>query len=308
MELVPSLPLYRPTRDRVAWVTPVTVRNTADTALAHGRPSLLPMSTTTTTSAGTAAAIALFITVGCVPPTEESLPAPPPTGLCGDGVCELGETPVSCPQDCGPPVTGVPAPTCAPAIDLGVQVPVDRHDPATAQLVYTWRAPDAGRYQISETGGSLEIQSVDCNGTELATGSDRSTVALRFGEPVTITVTGVTGNAELQISREADVCGDGVCEAGETCGSCPTDCGACVPPSCGDGVCDAGEDCNNCPADCGECEPAPSCGDGVCDAGEDCNSCPADCGECQPPPDSCGDGVCGAGEDCSSCPEDCGSC
>jgi hypothetical protein len=70
-------------------------------------------------------------------------------------------------------------------------------------------------------------------------------------------------------------CGDGVCDDGETCTSCPLDCGFC--PKCGDGTCNADETCASCPQDCGSCE---KCGDGFCNDGEDCLSCPADCGVC----------------------------
>jgi hypothetical protein len=75
------------------------------------------------------------------------------------------------------------------------------------------------------------------------------------------------------------VCGNGFCEAGESCTSCPDDCGPC-PPTCPNDVCDAGETCQTCPEDCGPCEP--ECGDGFCDeaAGETCESCPQDCGQC----------------------------
>jgi secreted trypsin-like serine protease len=73
-------------------------------------------------------------------------------------------------------------------------------------------------------------------------------------------------------------CGDGSCNADETCDSCEVDCGAC-PSECGDGTCDADETCENCEADCGAC-PATFCGDGTCDPDEDCNSCEADCGAC----------------------------
>ena len=41
-------------------------------------------------------------------------------------------------------------------------------------------------------------------------------------------------------------CGNGACDPGETCWTCPGDC-ACA---CGDGVCTHGEACFNCPADC----------------------------------------------------------
>ena len=58
-------------------------------------------------------------------------------------------------------------------------------------------------------------------------------------------------------------CGDGTCQATESCSTCPTDCGACPPvpptgPVCGNGVCEAGETCSNCAADCGACPPPVS--------------------------------------------------
>ncbi len=119
-------------------------------------------------------------------------------------------------------------------------------------------------------------------------------------------------------------CGNGTCEAEESCGSCPADCGAC--PTCGDLTCDlaAGESCSTCATDCGDC-----CGNTYCeaDAGEDCVSCPDDCGACNTcgngvcdgtpketsttcPPDCpivCGDGHCDlTAESCSTCAQDCG--
>jgi hypothetical protein len=51
-------------------------------------------------------------------------------------------------------------------------------------------------------------------------------------------------------------CGDLKCDSyvGESCLSCPTDCGKCplipLPPKCGNGVCEKGEDENSCPKDC----------------------------------------------------------
>ncbi|PIN85631.1 MAG: hypothetical protein COV47_01265 [Candidatus Diapherotrites archaeon CG11_big_fil_rev_8_21_14_0_20_37_9] len=67
------------------------------------------------------------------------------------------------------------------------------------------------------------------------------------------------------------VCGDNVCNGGESSYSCPSDCGA----VCGDGACTGTESVNTCPADCG---PAVVCGDGVCGEGETKVNCSADCG------------------------------
>ena len=46
----------------------------------------------------------------------------------------------------------------------------------------------------------------------------------------------------------------------------------------GDGICDPGEDCDNCPSDCITGGGAV-CGNGICEAGdgEDCLSCALDC-------------------------------
>lgn len=82
-------------------------------------------------------------------------------------------------------------------------------------------------------------------------------------------------------------CGVNGCEAqlGETCVTCPQDCG-CIPPQL----------CNN---DLQVCEDPPVCdGDGTCEAGENPQNCPNDC--------FCGDTFCSAPfETCVSCPFDC---
>lgn len=49
-------------------------------------------------------------------------------------------------------------------------------------------------------------------------------------------------------------------------------------PRCGDNCCYGGETCTSCPGDCGTCNPV--CGDGACNNGETCGSCSIDCGAC----------------------------
>ena len=110
-------------------------------------------------------------------------------------------------------------------------------------------------------------------------------------------------------------------------------CGQCAPePYCGDGTCSAGETCSTCPDDCGQCQGTGDCcadnGTPGCDnpAIQNCvcqqdSFCCEDewddvcvgevndfgCGTCGANP-GCGDGACGVDESCSICPEDCGPC
>ncbi|NUQ77429.1 MAG: hypothetical protein HUU21_28155, partial [Polyangiaceae bacterium] len=79
-------------------------------------------------------------------------------------------------------------------------------------------------------------------------------------------------------SGGGETCGNLTCAAGETCTSCPPDCGVC--PGCGDGVCGGTEQCASCAQDCGVCSV---CGNGKCedDQFETCSNCNADCGPCE---------------------------
>ena len=116
-------------------------------------------------------------------------------------------------------------------------------------------------------------------------------------------------------------CGNGICEAGEDCNSCASDCpgGTSSGAVCGNGVCEAGngEDCVSCAADCngtqggkpanrfccgdGDGTNPVSCGDSRCtSSGFDCTDVPVSGGSF-----CCGDLLCESGETCSSCAIDC---
>lgn len=69
------------------------------------------------------------------------------------------------------------------------------------------------------------------------------------------------------------VCGNKVCEVGETATSCAADCDTSDDPSCGNGTCETGETAQSCPADCG---PASTCNNNVCE-GNEATTCPNDC-------------------------------
>jgi len=116
------------------------------------------------------------------------------------------------------------------------------------------------------------------------------------------------------------VCGNGVCESGEDCNTCATDCFAGSGASCGNGVCEAGdgEDCKSCAADCngkqngrpsdrfccgdGDGQNPVGCGDSRCTgSGNTCTDTPS-VGSC------CGDGICEGTEDGANCAVDCAAC
>jgi hypothetical protein len=75
------------------------------------------------------------------------------------------------------------------------------------------------------------------------------------------------------------VCGNGLCESGESAASCATDCHS--GPVCGNGTCEVGESAASCAADC---QTGPVCGNGTCEANETDANCPADCVD---PVDAC---------------------
>lgn len=138
---------------------------------------------------------------------------------------------------------------------------------------------------------------------------------------------GLNKGSDVNHGLVQNVCGNHVCEKGETTGSCLQDCFVCnmngvcesglgensnscshdcVSNPCNtNGVCDlsTGEDSSNCPADCvAGVESNATCGDKKCGASETCSSCSKDCGVCPP---ACGNGLCESGETASSCPADC---
>lgn len=78
-------------------------------------------------------------------------------------------------------------------------------------------------------------------------------------------------------------CGDGNCDSGEDCDSCPGDCPTGVSQVCCSGNIYTGDCCSI--DDCGEhedcishkCTIQPYCGDGDCNGDDDCSNCPGDC-------------------------------
>lgn len=118
-------------------------------------------------------------------------------------------------------------------------------------------------------------------------------------------------------------CGNGICDASETCSSCDRDCGPCFGDCCAahdtlgcerigvqDCVCGLLPRCCREPWDesCATLASASChfcCGNGRCESGESCARCPEDCGTCTA---ECGNDNCEVGETCGTCPQDCRAC
>lgn len=100
---------------------------------------------------------------------------------------------------------------------------------------------------------------------------------------------GDDGDDDDSIPAGDFVCGNDVCEDGETPHNCPADCS---PSKCGDDKCNGNETVDTCPMDCAVC------GDTICSTTEDVTSCPADCAVC-------GDSICSSTETATSCAQDC---
>ena len=73
--------------------------------------------------------------------------------------------------------------------------------------------------------------------------------------------------------RAGSVCGNGICDLGETKANCPQDC---QQTTCGDHRCEGSEDQLSCPEDCGT-DPTQKCGNLICEPGENMLNCPQDC-------------------------------
>ncbi|MFH1531259.1 MAG: trypsin-like serine protease [Pseudomonadota bacterium] len=228
------------------------------------------------------------------------------TPQCGNGVCEVGESTQSCPQDCQESPAG------------GFWDPCQSSADCAANMVCV-ETDDGGRCVTF------------CSDVGSASGCPAGATCVSLQDPQP----GQEGVCYIMESS----CGDGACGQGETAANCPQDCGDgggcggityegccdgdvlkyCEGDQITEGACEAGTcgwDASGQFYNCGmsggadpsgaypkACGTGPVCGDGSCDAGETASSCPADCGTVGP---ICGDGSCDAGETATSCPADCG--
>ena len=234
----------------------------------------------------------------------------PTNPVCGDGVCNGDEDPVSCPADC-PDV-------CGDGLCSGAE------DTATCSEDCGSLCGD-GVCNGSEDPASCAADCPDVCGDGVCSGGE-TPISCSADCPY-VCGDGLCSGAEDPLSCAADcpdVCGDGLCSGAEDPISCSADC----PDVCGDGLCTGLEDTASCSEDCGSL-----CGDGVCNGGEDAQSCPDDCAiaciadgdglgctsstpccsgvgnctggrpsnrVCAPTPAVCGDGVVAGDEECEA--------
>lgn len=186
--------------------------------------------------------------LGC---DDASLPTLP---NCGNNLCEEGETPTLCPQDCQDPQMPICGDGTCDASESSNTCPKDC-PPEQDEPESTC---GNGTCDADETATSCPT---DCFCGNNSCDADESTEICPKDCPKKVR------------------CGDGTCDAGETRLNCPQDC----PPVCGDGLCEGGEYPDTCPSDCsGLIDNPPEieavCGDGICEDSEK-ETCPDDCNE-----------------------------
>jgi hypothetical protein len=187
--------------------------------------------------------------------------------ICGNGQCDVGESPSTCPQDCNPAVCGNnkcekdEQKTCPQDCPQLVCSPSERFCLSLNIL------------QVCNAAGT-EQTTIDCTQSGQVCGAGQCVAA------------GACGNGACEAPKEdisscpqdcTAACGNGVCDKPyENAVKCSKDCQA----ECGDGYCSGAETPATCELDC-----PVNCGDGICNPGETRKNCSQDCG-------FCGDGVC----------------
>ena len=182
---------------------------------------------------------------------------------CGNGVCDNGETPLSCMKDCA----GLDN-TCGTII----------YSNGTSTIYRETNKVNSYGKLISNTSDCKYMNDGEVCGDGVCSPGEGYNASIgrivckldchcgdgSCNSNEFYSSTSAAGSCNMDCH-----CGDGSCNYSETSYSCSTDC------HCGNGKCEVGlgETKNNCSADC-------VCGDNLCTSGETATSCPNDCGSC----------------------------
>jgi hypothetical protein len=171
-------------------------------------------------------------------------------------------------------------------------------DVGYARSIRFWRTADGTLFKTLDPGSSAVLS--------VAFSPDGATFV--YGR-----VNGLVAVAHTPLVGDPECNNSSVCDPGEDCHKCPTDCiSGTGATSCGDGICqpDAGEDCITCDLDCrGKLDGNPHrrycCGDDVDCTDSRCNADAWICDDTPVGPYCCGDGPCNGPEDSTNCAIDC---